>query len=165
MRVLVQRVRQGWVEWDKASTPPIGLGLVALVGFCRGDTPRMLAPMARKMVELRIFPDETGRMNRSLGDLNLSGEGGGLVLVPQFTLYADCRKGRRPGFFDSLEPGAASGLFDRFAAACREMCPRVEAGKFGADMRVHLTNDGPVTIWLDSRELGLDEPAGSEGPA
>lgn len=156
MRIVVQRVRSARVEWPEGATAPIGTGLLCLVGFHRDDGASVLEPMAEKLLHLRIFGDDEGRMNRSLLDV-----GGALLLVPQFTLYADCRKGRRPGFADALAPAAASALFERFVGACEARGPAVERGRFGAHMQVHGINDGPVTILLDSAELGL--PRGANG--
>ncbi|MBI3994153.1 MAG: D-tyrosyl-tRNA(Tyr) deacylase [Candidatus Lambdaproteobacteria bacterium] len=153
MRVLLQRVADAWVDIAGRATPPSGAGLLALVGFCDGDHEGLLAPMAEKIVNLRIFEDAQGKLNRSLLD-----RGGALVLVSQFTLYADLRRGRRPGFSHALAPPAASRLFDAFVACCRARVVRVETGEFGASMRVHLINDGPVTLLLDSAELGMDSP-------
>ncbi|MEE8396720.1 MAG: D-aminoacyl-tRNA deacylase [bacterium] len=150
MRVLLQRVSEAWLEIEGDPTPRMGAGMVALVGFGEGDREEWLRPMAAKMAGLRIFEDADGRMNLSLADC-----GGSLLLVPQFTLYADCRKGRRPGFGAALEPGLAEPFFITFAAICREQAPRMMVGQFGANMKVHLVNDGPVTILLDSTELGL----------
>lgn len=149
MRVLLQRIREGWVETDTGRTERAGLGLLALAGFHRDDTADVLEPMARKLIELRVFDDGQGKMN-----LPLAAVGGHLVVVPQFTLYADCRRGRRPDFFQALAPGPAAELFGRFVAACRALTSPVTAGTFGAAMRVHLINDGPVTLLLDSRDLG-----------
>lgn len=132
------------------ATEQAGPGLLCLVGFNREDVAGVLEHMADKLIHLRIFADEHGRMNRSLVET-----GGGLVLVPQFTLYADCRKGRRPGFSDALEPAAAREMFEAFVQICREHLSGVIAGRFGAHMQVHLVNDGPVTILLDSNELRL----------
>jgi D-aminoacyl-tRNA deacylase len=153
MRIVVQRVQSAWVEWEQAATEPIGAGLLCLVGLHRDDGAAVLEPMAEKLLHLRVFEDERARMNRSLLETR-----GGLVLVPQFTLYADCRKGRRPGFAAALEPVAAQGLFERFVKRCAEQVPGVQSGRFGAHMRVHLVNDGPVTLLLDSVELGLPRP-------
>ncbi|MBI4081619.1 MAG: D-tyrosyl-tRNA(Tyr) deacylase [Candidatus Lambdaproteobacteria bacterium] len=152
MRVLVQRVREAWVEYEGTRTPRAGAGLLALVGFRRGDDARVLEPMAHKLVNLRVLDDGEGRMNRSLLDCRAE-----LVLVPQFTLYADCTQGRRPSFFESLEPEAAAGLYGQFVARCDALAP-TSTGKFGAAMQVHLVNDGPVTILLDSDELRLIRP-------
>ena len=150
MRIVVQRVSSARVEWDGGATEPIASGLLCLVGFHRHDAAQVLEPMAEKLIHLRVFEDSGGRMNRSLVE-----SAGGLVLVPQFTLYADCRKGRRPSFTDALAPDAALELFQRFVNLCQGKLPGVQAGRFGAHMRVHLLNDGPVTILLDSTELGL----------
>jgi D-tyrosyl-tRNA(Tyr) deacylase len=147
MRVLLQRIREGWVETAAGATPHAGLGTLALVGFHQADTAEFLEPMAKKLIQLRIFEDAQGKMNRSLADVQ-----GHLVIVPQFTLYADCRKGRRPDFFSALAPGPASALFDRFVALCRTLFSPVSTGTFGAAMQVHLINDGPVTILLDSAD-------------
>jgi D-tyrosyl-tRNA(Tyr) deacylase len=138
------------VEWEDDATEHVGPGLLGLVGFRREDERALCGPMAEKMVHLRIFEDGQGRMNRSLLEV-----GGALVLVPQFTLYADCRKGRRPGFSEALEPEAARGHFEVFVTACRSHLAGIVTGRFATHMRVHLVNDGPVTILLDSEELGL----------
>lgn len=153
MRIVVQRVGSARVSWLDGATEPTGAGLLCLVGFRQGDAGPVLEPMAQKLLHLRIFEDATGRMNRSLVDT-----GGELVLVPQFTLYADCRKGRRPSFTDALQPEAAQALFEGFTARCRELGVRVHSGRFGAHMQVALVNDGPVTLLLDSKELGLERP-------
>lgn len=150
MRVLIQRVKQAWITIGTHTTPHAALGLLCLVGFKAGEGEGVLEPMANKLLHLRVFEDDRGRMNHSLLET-----GGDLVLVPQFTLYADCRKGRRPGFTDALEPGAAERLFDSFVKVCGRQVPSLIRGEFGAEMQVHLVNDGPVTILLDSDELGL----------
>jgi D-tyrosyl-tRNA(Tyr) deacylase len=147
MRVLLQRIRDGWVETAAGSTAHAGVGTLALVGFRHSDTADLLEPMAKKLIQLRIFADEQGQMNRSLAEVQ-----GHLVIVPQFTLYADCRKGRRPDFLAAMAPGAAVELFSRFAALCRGLFNPVSTGTFGAAMQVHLINDGPVTILLDSSD-------------
>lgn len=158
MRILLQRISEAWVDIAGSATPKAGAGLLALVGFQQGDGGALLEPMASKMVNLRIFDDGRGRMNLSLLDSD-----GDLVLVSQFTLYADCRKGRRPGFSGALKPEEAAVLFDEFAAFCLTWRPSLIRGEFGADMKVHLVNDGPVTLLLDSAELGLTKPQG--GPS
>jgi D-tyrosyl-tRNA(Tyr) deacylase len=147
MRVLLQRIRDGWVETGGTETPRAGAGILALVGFHRDDHAEFLEPMAKKLIQLRIFEDEQGKMNRSLLEVK-----GHLVVVPQFTLYADTRKGRRPDFFEVLAPAPAAELFSRFVALCRSLTQPVSAGTFGADMQVHLVNDGPVTILLDTAD-------------
>ncbi len=149
MRILLQRVREAWVAWNDTRTAPTGPGLLCLVGFRQDDNASLLEPMATKLLHLRVFEDDAGRMNRSLLEV-----GGGLTLVPQFTLYADCRKGRRPGFGEALAPDAARDLFAAFVSVCEREVPGVQSGAFGAEMQVHLVNDGPVTIWLDSEALG-----------
>jgi D-tyrosyl-tRNA(Tyr) deacylase len=158
MRILVQRIAQGWVEVDGAATAKAGRGLLALVGFQASDTGALLEPMATKLIHLRILADGQGRMNLALADV-----GGSLVLVSQFTLYADSRQGRRPSFVAAMPPQAAQEMYDRFVARCREMCAPlglgIVTGTFGAMMQVHLVNDGPVTILLDSVELGLEPGA------
>ncbi len=156
MRILLQRISEAWVDIAGHATPHAGAGMLALVGFRRGDHGAQLHPMASKLLGLRIFADDTGRINRSLADI-----AGDLVLVPQFTLYADVRRGRRPGFDQAMPPEAARGLFDGFAEECRRHVPHLVTGVFGAAMAVHLTNDGPFTILLDSDELNIHSPVAS----
>ena len=148
MRILVQRVAEAWVEIEDVPTRKAGRGLLGLIGFHQTDEAALVAPMAEKFLNLRIFEDAQKRMNLSLLDV-----AGDLVVVPQFTLYADCRRGRRPGFSEALDPGRAKTLFTRFQEACRATFPGLISGEFGAAMQVHLVNDGPVTILLDSSEL------------
>lgn len=131
---------------DTAGT--IGPGLMVLLGAQKGDSRDDMTFLAEKMLNLRIFEDENGKMNRSLLE-----SGGSVLVVSQFTLLADCRKGRRPSFFDAMEPQTASAMVDDFVAHVRSKDVHVEQGVFGAMMNVTLTNDGPVTILLDSREL------------
>ena len=150
MRIVLQRISEAQVDIEGVRGTRAGAGLLALVGFRDGDHDRLLEPMSSKIVDLRIFEDADGRMNRSLLDVE-----GDLVLVPQFTLYADCKKGRRPGFSEAMAPIPASELFETFCQICEEIVPSVTRGKFGADMKVHLVNDGPVTFILDSTELRL----------
>ncbi|WP_285908057.1 D-aminoacyl-tRNA deacylase [Pseudodesulfovibrio pelocollis] len=151
MRLIIQRVTEAAVQVDNATVGEIATGLVVLVGFGHADTLALPgSPVWRKLLDkligLRIFPDDQGRFNRSLADIE-----GGLLLVPQFTLYADCRKGRRPSFTDACAPEVATALFDRLVADARACAPGpVACGEFGADMRIRLTNWGPVTITLDS---------------
>lgn len=145
MRLLLQRVRRAAVRIDDSVVGEIGQGLLVLVGVGHEDTPEVVATMARKTVELRIFQDEEGRTNRSLVDV-----GGSLLVVSQFTLYADTRKGRRPSFLDAAPPELGSRLFDAYADAVAALGIPVARGVFGADMAVELVNDGPFTIWLDS---------------
>ena len=144
MRLLVQRAKYGRVVVDGATVAQTQLGLVTLVGFGQSDTSENLLPMAKKLVHLRIFANEQGRFDRSVIDVD-----GEILLIPQFTLYADTRKGRRPEFFTALEPTLASTLFSQFVAQVKSLGIRhVGAGIFGADMAVTLENFGPVTIWL-----------------
>lgn len=148
MRAVVQRVRRASVTVDGAITGAIDQGLMVLVGAGQGDGEADAAYLADKIVNLRIFADDAGKMNRSVLDL-----GGGVLLVSQFTLYGDARKGRRPAFLDALEPVAAEALYQRTVDAVRALgVPRVATGVFRADMQVELVNDGPVTILLDSKK-------------
>jgi D-tyrosyl-tRNA(Tyr) deacylase len=148
MRAVVQRVREASVTVDGCVTGSIGEGLLVLAGFGHGDSDATLAPVASKIVNLRIFEDEAGRMNLSLLDRVLP-----LLVVSQFTLYADCRKGRRPSFTDAAPPAEAERLYTVFVDMLRALGPRVETGQFGAMMEVRLLNWGPVTIILDSADL------------
>jgi len=148
MRVVVQRVSRASVEVDGRVTGAIGRGFLVLAGFADGDTSADLAPMADKIVHLRVFSDDEDKMNRSLLD-----EGGGLLVVSQFTLHADCRKGRRPSFTRAAAPDRATALFDEFVERLRGLGAHVETGVFGAMMNVELVNAGPVTIVLDSDDL------------
>ncbi len=147
MRAVIQRVSQARVEVDGQITGAIGQGLLVLLGVHRNDTEKDLVWMADKIQHLRIFEDEQGLMNRSLDDI-----GGQLLVVSQFTLYGDCRKGRRPSWNEAASPEVAKDLYDRFIALCREREIPTEAGIFQAMMEVSLTNDGPVTILLDSHK-------------
>lgn len=141
----MQRVAEASVEVDGQIVGQIGPGLLALVGFRSGDTEADLAWMTSKLLGLRIFPDDADKMNLALTD-----HGGALLLVPQFTLYGDCRKGRRPSFDGALAPEQATVLFDRFCASCVAAGVLPQRGIFGAHMRVSLLNDGPVTLILES---------------
>lgn len=148
MRAILQRVREASVTVDGAVVGQIGPGLLVLAGMAEGDDEATLQLMASKIVNLRIFQDEAGKMNRSLLDA-----GGALLVVSQFTLFADCRKGRRPNFMGAAPPDVARELFDRFVGHLKALGPRVETGVFQAMMDVSLTNWGPVTIVLDSADL------------
>ena len=147
MRAVVQRVRRASVLVDGACVGRIDAGLLVLAGVMAGDGPADLDYIASKVRELRIFPDETGRMNRSVGEA-----GGGVLVVSQFTLAGDVRKGRRPAFDAAAPIPEARQMFDALVARLREAGP-VETGVFQAQMDVELVNDGPVTILLDSRKL------------
>ena len=147
MRAVLQRAREARVTVDGRTIGAIGAGLVALVGVGAGDTEADAEWIAGKIAELRIFEDDAGKMNRSATDVRAE-----ILLVSQFTLYADTRKGRRPSFTKALAPALAAPLIDRVAAALRARGLSVATGAFGADMDVTLVNRGPVTIVLDSRE-------------
>ena len=151
MRCVVQRSGPARVTVDGQVTGAIESGLVVLVGFGPGDTETELAWMARKLPRLRIFRDDEDRMNRSLLDV-----GGGILLVSQFTLYGDCRKGQRPSFVGSAPPAEAQALYIRFGELLRAEGPEIQEGVFGAMMDVSLTNDGPVTLILE-REAAVGD--------
>jgi D-tyrosyl-tRNA(Tyr) deacylase len=146
MKVLVQRVSQASVTVGGEVVGRIGLGLVGLVGVAQGDTEEDVRYLVEKTVNLRIFPDEAGKFNRSLVDV-----GGGLLLVSQFTLISDTRKGRRPSFIEAAGPGEAEALFNRFVDLARATGIKVGTGRFQQHMLVEIHNDGPVTILLDSK--------------
>lgn len=148
MKAVLQRVREASVTVDDTTVGQIGNGLLVLAGFGANDNEDSLRAVANKLVNLRIFGDEAGKMNLSVLDTN-----GSLLVVSQFTLYADCRKGRRPNFMGAASPDEANRLFERFVVILRELCPRVETGVFQAMMEVRLNNWGPVTITLDSADL------------
>ena len=148
MRAVVQRVSSASVSVGGALTGSIGAGLCALVGVAAGDTDEDARWLAAKVVELRIFEDEQGKMNRSLVDT-----GGGLLAISQFTLLGDARQGRRPAFTDAAQPEKAKPLYDRFCALCRERKVVVQEGVFRATMQVRIVNEGPVTLLLDSRKV------------
>ena len=146
MRALLQRVSEASVSVDGQVVGEIGPGLLVLLGVGKGDTDADAAQMADKVAGLRIFEDEAGKMNRSLLDTTKA-----MLAVSQFTLYADTRKGRRPSFTDACEPQEAKRLYAKFCEAARALGCTVAEGVFAAEMKVRLLNDGPVTIWLDSR--------------
>ncbi len=147
MKVVLQRVARGSVTVGGEVVGKIGPGLVILVGVANGDTERDAQYLAQKAVELRIFPDEAGKFNLSAIDVK-----GDLLLVSQFTLLADTKKGRRPSFVDAAEPETAERLFDEFVNTARASGLKVETGRFQQHMMVEIQNDGPVTIVLDSRD-------------
>jgi len=147
MRIVLQRVREARVEVEGRVTGAIGHGLLAFVGVAKSDLRADAEYLADKAVTLRVFPDENGKMNRSLLDI-----GGGLLAVSQFTLYADSRKGRRPGFDRAADPGEARALYDYFVDSVRSRNVNVATGIFQAAMSVYLVNDGPVTILCDSEK-------------
>lgn len=145
MKAVIQRVTSADVTVDGKVTGKIGSGFMILFGAGQGDTEAEADYLARKIARMRIFSDENGKMNRSLVDI-----GGGALVISQFTLYADCRHGNRPGFTDAEAPGRAEKLYEYFCGKLEEEAGiRVEKGIFGADMKVSLVNDGPVTIILE----------------
>ncbi len=148
MRAVLQRVSEASVEVDGAIVGRTGPGLLVLLGVGRGDGEAEALLLAEKTARLRIFADEAGKFNRSLLDC-----GGGALVISQFTLYADARKGRRPSFTDAAPPELAAPLVERYCAALRALGAHVETGVFGAMMRVALVNEGPVTVTLDTAAL------------
>lgn len=149
MRILLQRVKYASVTIDGVCKSKIEKGILAFVGFCDGDKKEYLTPMAEKLVGLRIFEDENEKMNLSFSDV-----GGDIMVISQFTLYADCKKGRRPSFVNALNPSEANDYYKEFIHILNNICGKeVKTGSFGADMKVELLNDGPVTVILDSEEI------------
>lgn len=148
MRALIQSVAHASVRVDGQLTGAIDRGLLVFLGIGQGDGGPQIKTMVEKIVQLRIFEDEAGKMNRSLLDIQ-----GAMLVVSQFTLYADTRKGRRPSFIQAAPPTLAIPLYEQFKAAVAASGVRVASGIFGAHMQVELLNDGPVTLWLDSDEL------------
>jgi D-tyrosyl-tRNA(Tyr) deacylase len=147
MKVVVQRALRAAVTLKElGERREIGPGLMVLIGVSHGDTAADAEYLAEKLVRLRIFEDENGKMNRALSEI----EGGAMLIVSQFTLYGDARKGRRPSFTDAAPPEVAIPLYERFIAAVRSRGVVVQTGEFGADMLVEIANDGPVTLILDS---------------
>ena len=148
MRAVVQRVSDAAVSIDGKIVGKIGKGFLILLGITECDTPELCAYLAEKCSGLRVFSDENDKINLSLQDV-----GGQLLLISQFTLYADCRKGNRPSFIAAGAPKTAEALYEYMIAYCKQTVPVVEHGVFGADMQVSLCNDGPFTIVLDSDEI------------
>ena len=148
MKLLIQRVKHASVSVDGQCVGKIEEGFLVLVGVSNSDTKEIADRMLDKMLKLRIFADENGKTNLSIGQV-----GGQLLLISQFTLYADCRHGNRPGFTDAGSPEHADSLYEYLIAEAKKQVPIVEHGIFGADMKVELLNDGPFTIMLDSDEL------------
>ncbi|MBN1945052.1 MAG: D-tyrosyl-tRNA(Tyr) deacylase [Bradymonadales bacterium] len=147
MRAVVQRVAEARVLVESEVVGEIGRGLLVLLGAQQEDTERDLHTMLDKILHLRIFDDEAGKLN--LGLLDVDGE---LLVISQFTLLGDCRKGRRPSFVEAMRPESAERLLDEFVRQARQRVRRVETGRFGAMMRVQLENSGPVTLIIDSRK-------------
>lgn len=148
MKFLIQRVSEASCTVDGTVTGEIGRGFLVLIGISDRDDEEIALKMVKKMTGLRIFEDENGKTNRSLHDVN-----GGLLLISQFTLYADCKKGNRPSFTGAGKPDHAEQLYERIIAECKKELSCVERGIFGADMKISLLNDGPFTVLLDSEEL------------
>lgn len=148
MRFVIQRVTESKVEVDGEVIGQIGKGFMVLIGVSDSDTKEIADKMIKKMIGLRIFEDENGKTNLSLDTV-----GGELLLLSQFTLYANCKKGNRPSFIEAGAPDMANEMYEYIIAKCKESVPIVEKGSFGADMKVSLVNDGPFTIVLDSDKL------------
>mgnify|MGYP000473833557 CR=1 FL=1 len=148
MRFVIQRVLESEVKVDGESLGKIGKGFMVLIGVSNDDTKEVADKMVKKMLGLRIFEDENGQTNCSLKDVD-----GELLLVSQFTLYANCKKGFRPSFIEAGAPDMANELYEYIIEECKKVIPVVERGNFGADMKVSLLNDGPFTIVLDSEQI------------
>ncbi len=148
MRFLIQRVTEASVSIENEVVGKIGKGYLVLVGAGHDDTEQIADKMVKKLIGLRIFADDEGKTNLSIKDVE-----GDVLLVSQFTLYADCRHGNRPGFTMAGDPAQANRLYEYIIKACKDELPRVECGVFGAHMHVALVNDGPFTILLDSAEM------------
>ena len=148
MRFVIQRVSESEVKVDGKVLGKIGKGFMVLIGVSDSDTKEIADKMVKKMLGLRIFEDEQGKTN-----LSLQAVGGELLLISQFTLYANCKKGNRPSFIEAGAPDMASDMYEYIIAKCKEQVNVVERGQFGADMKVSLVNDGPFTIVLDSDTL------------
>ena len=148
MRFVIQRVTNADVKVDGQTIGEIGRGFMVLIGVSDSDTEEIADKMVKKMLGLRIFEDENGKTNLSLDTV-----GGSPLLISQFTLYANCKKGNRPSFIEAGDPSMAEEMYEYIIEKCQETVPTVERGQFGADMKVSLTNDGPFTIILDSDTL------------
>ena len=148
MRFVIQRVTEASVTIDGEISGKIGKGYLVLIGVADTDTKEIADKMIRKMIGLRIFEDEQGKTDLSLADVD-----GGLLLVSQFTLYANCKRGNRPSFIEAGKPDMANEMYEYIIEKCRESVDEVQTGEFGADMKVQLLNDGPFTILLDSDQL------------
>ena len=148
MRAVLQRVARASVTVEGEVLGKIGKGFMILLGVEDADTEEITDKMADKICKLRIFEDENGKTNCSLKDVD-----GELLLVSQFTLYANCKKGNRPSFIEAKNPEEANALYEYIIAECKKQIPVVETGSFGADMKVELLNDGPFTVIVDSKEL------------
>lgn len=150
MRFVIQRVKEASVTIDGIKKAEIGKGFLVLIGIADSDTKDIADKMVKKLIGMRIFEDEQGKTNLALADVD-----GELLLVSQFTLYADCKKGNRPSFIRAGKPDFANEMYEYIIERCKEQVEIVETGEFGADMKVALLNDGPFTIILDSDEMGI----------
>lgn len=148
MRFVIQRVSTGLVSVDGNTTGKIDKGYVVFIGISHEDNEEIADKMIKKMINLRIFDDENGKTNLDLKTVN-----GGLLIISQFTLYADCKKGNRPNFLLAADPQKANALYEYIVEKCKEQVPDVQTGIFGAHMHVELSNEGPFTILLDSDEI------------
>lgn len=148
MKFVIQRVKEASVQAEQEVIGEIKKGYLVLIGVSDSDTEQVADRMIKKMIGLRIFEDENGKTNLSLADV-----GGGLLLVSQFTLYANCKKGNRPSFIEAGSPDKANELYEYVIRECKKSVPEVQTGRFGAEMEVSLVNDGPFTILLDSEKL------------
>lgn len=148
MRFVIQRVQHANVSVDGQIVGAINKGLLVFIGVTHSDTREIADKMVKKLVNMRIFQDENDKTNLALQDVN-----GQLLLISQFTLYADCKKGNRPSFVNAGKPDMANELYEYIIKCCKESVPIVEKGSFGADMKIDLLNDGPFTIVLDSDDL------------
>ncbi len=148
MRFVIQRVSKASVKVEERQIGAIEKGFLVFIGVCQEDTKEIADKMIKKLIGLRIFEDEQRKTNLALSDV-----GGSLLLISQFTLYADCRKGNRPSFIQAGAPDMAKALYEYIIDECKKQIETVEQGEFGADMKVELLNDGPFTILVDSQEL------------
>ena len=148
MKFVIQRVKEASVQVEQEVIGEIKKGYLVLIGVSDSDTEQVADRMIKKMIGLRIFEDENGKTNLSLADV-----GGGLLLVSQFTLYANCKKGNRPSFIEAGAPDKANEMYEYVIRECKKTVPEVQTGSFGAEMEVSLVNDGPFTILLDSEKL------------
>lgn len=147
MRAIIQRVKHASVSVDNQITGEIEQGFLVLLGVTHTDTEKEVDWLAKKITDLRVFNDSEDKMNLGLKDVN-----GELLIISQFTLYGNCIKGRRPAFIDAAKPDMANELYEKFLKKCKELGFKTEAGIFGADMKVELLNDGPVTLIIDTKD-------------
>lgn len=147
MRVVIQRVKNASVEIDSKINGKINTGFLVLLGIASTDTKQDVDYLVKKVINLRVFSDENDKMNLALKDIN-----GELLIISQFTLYGNCKDGNRPSFIEAAKPDVSIPLYEYFVAECKKQIPVVETGIFGADMKVSLLNDGPVTIIIESKK-------------